>query len=87
MGYVYILKSLKNGRYYIGSCIDIDVRFKQHNKGLVKSTKNLLPLSLEFFQKYDEVKTARQIEYKLKKLKSRKILEQIIAGKVIKLQI
>ncbi|NMB48733.1 GIY-YIG nuclease family protein [Candidatus Kuenenbacteria bacterium] len=38
---VYILKSLKNSAYYIGSSKNIDLRFTEHNNGRVKSTKGL----------------------------------------------
>jgi putative endonuclease len=87
MGYVYILRSLKNSRFYIGSCIDIGKRFEQHNKGFVKSTKNLIPLKLEFYQRFNDAKAARQMEFKLKKFKSRKIIEEIIKDQIIKTEI
>ena len=87
VGYVYILKSIEKSRYYIGSCINIKLRLKQHNDGLVKSTKSLRPLRLEYFQEFSSIKLARQIEYKLKKLKSRIIIERIIQDKFIKLEI
>lgn len=82
---VYILQSQKNSRFYVGSTENIERRFKEHCNGLVCSTKNIRPLGLVFFQNYDCIKTARQIEYKLKKLKSRKIIEKIIEEGVIKL--
>jgi putative endonuclease len=86
-GYVYILKSIKNDSYYIGSCINLEHRFKQHCNGLVKSTKYLRPLQIVFYQKFDSIKTARKIELKLKKLKSRNIIERIIQDKIIKLNL
>ncbi len=82
MGYVYILK-LVNERYYVGSTIDIDRRFLEHQSGEVLSTANLRPLELVFFQRYPTPAEARKIEYKLKKLKSRKIIEQIVQDKII----
>ncbi|MEI6479299.1 MAG: GIY-YIG nuclease family protein [bacterium] len=33
MWFVYILKSLKDGRYYIGSTSDIEKRVERHNHG------------------------------------------------------
>jgi len=86
-GYVYILKSIPNSGYYIGSTIDIQKRFSEHNDGYVKSTRNLRPLELKYFKMYDDIKTARQIEYRLKRLKSRCIIERIIAEREIKLAI
>jgi predicted GIY-YIG superfamily endonuclease len=56
-GYVYILKSIPNSGYYIGSTIDIQKRFNEHNNGYVKSTRNLRPLELKYFKMYDDIKT------------------------------
>jgi predicted GIY-YIG superfamily endonuclease len=47
----------------------------------------LRPLELKYFKMYDDIKTARQIEYRLKRLKSRCIIERIIAEREIKLVI
>jgi len=81
---IYIIKSLKNGRYYVGSTIDRERRLVEHNIGQVKATKNLRPLKMVFYQEFDNIKTARQIEYRLKKKKSRVILERIIVDVKIK---
>ena len=83
-GFVYILQSERNDRYYIGSTIDIKKRFGEHRAGLVKATKFLLPLEIVFFKEYPTIKEARQVEYKLKKLKSRKIIKQIISDGHVK---
>ena len=84
-GYVYILKR-KNDSYYVGSTIDIDKRFDEHQNGLVEATKYLLPVALAFFKEYPTILQARQIEYKLKRLKSRKIIERIISDKDIQIK-
>jgi len=44
--YVYILQSEKDGNFYTGYTKDLKLRFKQHQKGLVESTKNRHPLKL-----------------------------------------
>jgi len=36
MFYVYVLRSNKNGRRYIGSCQNIADRVRQHNNGVSK---------------------------------------------------
>jgi len=82
---VYFLQSLKNQRYYIGSTINLEKRFDEHNKGLVKAIKYLRPLRIVFFQKYLFIRDARRIEYRLKKLKNRNIIERIIDEGIIKL--
>ena len=76
---VYILKSLKNNTYYIGSTSDVDKRLAQHNSGLTYSTKKLRPLVIARFINCDSFKEAKQFEYKLKKYKRRDILEKVIS--------
>ena len=84
---VYILQSLKNGTYYIGSTNDIDRRLIQHEKGFVKSTRNILPVELKLFCGYDNLKLARQIEFRIKKLKRRDIIEKMIKNQKISISI
>jgi putative endonuclease len=86
-GFVYILQSLRNSRYYIGSTLGIEKRFSEHQNGYVKSTRNIRPLELKFYKKYEDIEDARRIEYKLKKLKNRNIIEKIILEKDIKITI
>ena len=40
--YVYILRSLKDKKYYIGSTSNVEARLKFHNAGLQRSTGFLL---------------------------------------------
>jgi putative endonuclease len=80
---IYILRSLKNSSYYIGSTIDIENRLIEHNSGKTKATKYLTPWELKLFFPTQSIKEARQLEYKLKKLKSKKIIEKIILTKEI----
>ena len=75
---VYILKSVKNDRYYVGSTVDINRRLIEHASGQVTATKNILPIEIVFKQEFVDIKSARIAEYKLKKKKSRTIIEKII---------
>jgi putative endonuclease len=85
IGYVYILKSLKNGRYYIGSTNDWLRRKKEHITGSEKYTRLVLPLEVALVQKFDSLILARRTEYWLKRQKDRSLLEKIIAdGKINK---
>ena len=43
MFHVYILRSGRTGRRYVGSCEDVDARLRQHNAGLSKATRHGLP--------------------------------------------
>ncbi|MEW6086999.1 MAG: GIY-YIG nuclease family protein [bacterium] len=87
MSIVYILKSVLNGRYYIGSTDNLDIRLKWHENGYVKSTKNLRPLKLVFYQSFNTGKEAKQIEYRIKELKNREIIEKIIRDGFIKMKL
>ena len=44
--YTYVLKSLKDGKLYIGWTNNLQKRIKSHNNGNVNSTKNRRPLEL-----------------------------------------
>ncbi|MDP1994037.1 MAG: GIY-YIG nuclease family protein [Ignavibacteria bacterium] len=48
--YTYVLKSLSDGKFYIGYTKNIKLRFEQHSKGLVESTKNRRPFILAYFE-------------------------------------
>jgi putative endonuclease len=48
--YTYLLKSEKDGKFYVGYTKDLNVRFEQHQKGLVTSTKHRLPFKLIYFE-------------------------------------
>ena len=85
-GYLYILKSDKSGKYYVGSSDNPQRRLEtQHNEGFVRSTRSGIPWKLIFIQEYLDLPMARRIEYKLKKLKSRVIIEKIISDNFCKL--
>lgn len=66
MFYMYILKSLKDGNLYIGSTLDLKKRLKEHNLGLVLSTKSRTPLKLVYFEGYACEEEARHREHNLK---------------------
>ena len=64
--YLYILKSLKDLGYYIGSTDNIEKRFKEHNAGKTKSIKHRIPFVIVYNEKYSKKKEAKQREIKLK---------------------
>ena len=75
---VYILESLKNKRYYIGSTDSINRRIHEHNLGKVASTCNMRPWSLKIFIACRSLTEAKQFEYRLKKYKRKDIVEKVI---------
>ena len=48
--YTYVLFSEKDEMKYTGFTKDLNLRFEQHKKGKVKSTKDRLPLKLIYFE-------------------------------------
>lgn len=87
MSFVYILKSRKSNKYYIGSTTDLKNRIKHHKGEHTPSTKRLGDVDLVFSQEYNSVSDARKIEFKLKKLKRRDYIEKIIKDGFIKIKI
>ena len=69
--YVYILQSLKDGRFYFGQTQDIKARFERHNNGLSTYTSKFLPWNLVWLKIFETRKEAYSYEQSLKKLKSR----------------
>ena len=69
MYYTYILKSLKDGRRYIGFSDNLSTRLYFHNAGLNPSTKNRRPLELLCCKKFVKKIDAMRYEKYLKKLK------------------
>lgn len=66
MYYVYILKSNKDGNYYIGSTFNLQNRFREHNTGKVRSTKNRIPFELTCYEAYQSKTIALRREKYLK---------------------
>ena len=60
------LKSSKDNSLYVGFTDDLRVRLVKHNQGLVKSTKNLRPLILVYYEAYRSKKDALIREKRLK---------------------
>lgn len=75
---VYILKSVKNHTYYVGSTNDLERRIRQHNTGLVKSTKNVRPFIFAVFLPCQNLSEARKSERRLKNYKRKNILDKVI---------
>ena len=50
MYYIYVLQSDNDGKFYTGFTKDLKLRFDQHNKGLVDSTRDRRPLRLVYYE-------------------------------------
>jgi putative endonuclease len=60
--YVYVLRSLKDGRFYTGYTTNLENRLKDHNEGHTKSTKNRRPFELIYSEKFESKKEAMERE-------------------------
>jgi putative endonuclease len=86
MAFVYILQSTRDGRYYVGSTIDIEKRLLHHEGGHTPSTKGFGGVKLVFKQEYETLAEARFIERRLKRMKRRDYLEKIIRDGYIRMK-
>lgn len=66
MNFVYILKSSKFKKLYIGYTKDLNERVKQHNAGLSPATKPYILWKIVYFEAYSTEKEARHREHNLK---------------------
>jgi len=66
MYYVYIFKSAKDRKLYIGSTDYLRARLKKHNDGKVPSTKPRRPFTLRYYEAYSAEADARKREKNLK---------------------
>ncbi|MFZ5982361.1 MAG: GIY-YIG nuclease family protein [Patescibacteria group bacterium] len=80
MYYFYVIQSDIDGSLYFGSADDLKRRFREHNSGLCKSTKNKTPWTAVYYEAYDSLKKARYREWKVKNSahEYRKIKERIL---------
>ena len=79
MPYCYILYSKKLNKYYVGSCINLDRRLYEHNIGHSTFTSIGVPWELVYKEEFATAREAKQKEMKIKKMKSRKYIENLIA--------
>ncbi len=76
MFFVYILKSEKDKSLYIGYTSDLRKRFKEHNSGLVRSTKSKKPWQIVYYEAYasrqDAIKREENLKLRAKALRQLK---------------
>ena len=72
---VYILKSLKDHKRYIGFTSDLERRILEHNSGLVKSTRNRKPFELIYTEEFEIKEQAMDREKFFKSGKGREFLK------------
>ncbi len=77
MFYIYILKSLKDDRTYVGYTDNLSRRLAEHNSGKNIATKNRRPLELLFSEQFETSTEAKRKELYWKSGGGRRNLKQM----------
>jgi len=77
MWQIYILRSIKNGKIYIGCTKNLNQRIAYHNSGKVKSTKSFVPYELIHSESFFNKNLALKRELFLKTGKGRKFIHTL----------
>jgi putative endonuclease len=78
MEFVYVLRSEKDGKLYIGLTNDVIRRLEEHNAGRVTSTKGRRPMKMVRLEKFLDRKKAAEREKCLKTGQGREFLKRNI---------
>src|SRR3989344_2915765 len=76
---VYVLKSLKDNRTYLGCTKDLENRLKEHNSGEVESTKSRTPFVLWYKEDFEDKHEAFAREQHFKTAWGRRQLRKILS--------
>lgn len=66
MTFVYVLRSVRFNRFYVGMTDHVERRLKEHNQGKTKSTQFYRPWELVFTEQFEDRLSARKREKYLK---------------------
>ena len=66
MFYVYILKSKKDNKLYIGYTEDLKRRLAEHKRGKSENTSHRLPIELIYYESYKNIDDAKDREKSFK---------------------
>jgi putative endonuclease len=79
MYYVYIIKSIKDNKFYTGITIDIERKFEEHNRGKYStpSTLNRGPFELKYVEIVSNRIEARVLEKYFKSGSGREIRNEL----------
>lgn len=66
MFYVYVLRSEKDKKLYVGYTNNLKRRFEEHNSGTSRSTKARIPFTLIYYEAYRSRNNAEKREAMLK---------------------
>jgi len=78
--FVYIIKSLKDDTYYIGSTQDLSERMERHNQGRSTYTKSKKPWKLVYTEQHPDRSSATKREKEVKSKKSKEYIENLVSA-------
>ncbi|WP_348799120.1 GIY-YIG nuclease family protein [Flavobacterium adhaerens] len=81
MYYTYIIYSKAIDKYYIGSCENVEKRLDDHLNSRSTYTKVAKDWEIKYFEVFETRSAAFQREQQIKKMKSRKYIENLIVSK------
>jgi putative endonuclease len=81
MYYTYIIYSATLNKYYVGSCQNVEERLLDHLNSRSKYTKVAKDWELKHFETFLSRSEACKRELQIKKMKSRKYIENLIESK------
>jgi putative endonuclease len=73
---VYVLRSQRSGRYYVGCTNDLVRRLAEHNSGQTRSTRSGRPWEVAYVEAFEFKEAARASELEIKSWKSRRTIEE-----------
>ena len=80
MYYIYILKSTKDGKLYVGYSNNVKRRFAKHNAGKIKVTRNRRPFKLIYYEAYLNQQDATEREKYFKTGWGRTHLKKVLSN-------
>lgn len=84
MYYTYVLRSMKDNKFYTGATSNLKLRFEQHQTKLVESTKNRGPFKLIYYEaclnRHDAYHREKYLKTYLGKMFLRNRLKSYLTG-------
>ena len=82
MYYVYIIRSIKTARYYVGCTGNLKTRIRAHTLGKTKSLRHEDPFKLVYTELYLSKHEAYKREQQIKRYKGGKAFKKLIQDEV-----
>jgi len=76
--FVYIIESLKDGTYYVGSTQNLTERLERHNQGRSTYTKGKRPWKLLYSEEHPDRSSASIREKEIKSRKSKSYIKTLV---------